>query len=168
MFIFVLCFTFIMELKPFFLYDPSIPPWERPLDDEGVLNTKRGMLTKLLASRGVESFDEPLGDYRIVGVATKYLVDITPCEERVLKDWKDTSGEDPREILYSGQLLIFRNGFIPGTGVIGWDLASSGRIHISRPLEYLDDSLRDVVIGTTPSPEHIQSIIEGYRLQEQF
>lgn len=167
--------SFIMgeDKQDIFLEDNSILPWERPLEEgHGSMLYAYDGSTKLVEQIkvGLDTINELVGPFRVIGSATKYLADIAHLSKHIFRNGESVSGEVKREILFSGGLSIYRNGQIPGTDIQGYYLERHGKIWIAKNPEeqfYGSDGLRNLVLGNDSNAVgRIESILHGYKTKE--
>lgn len=160
------------EKQNIFLEDGSILPWERPLKEGymSMLYMYNGS-TKLIEQIGFDSLDETIGPFKIIGSATKYLADIIHLGDDYIRMGEPVSGDEKREILFTGGLTIYRQGQIPGTEIQGYDFERHGKIWIARnPEDQYNSSngLKNLILDNSSNPiARIEAILSGYQTREE-
>ena len=152
-----------------YLNEGGILPWERPLPPGHIsmLHMYEGS-TNVVGYAGLDTIDELVGPFLVQVRAAKYLADIARINQ-----WGGSSGELKREVLFSGGILIFKNGLIPGTEIEGSDLVQDGDIWVARSATDLyaaDGSLRKLIFEGLDGEDRvkrIESIINGYKTQKE-
>ena len=153
------------EREPVFLYDPSIQHWDPNQD-----NLKGE--TRIFEYGGFQHFSSSVGEYRVLAHTTAHLASVRHIQG-VEVQGSDVWPERQSELVYlfNGQCTILVNGIIPGTGVRGNYQLSQGGIWVAKVQEdgfTSKDGLQRLVLGDEePTPERVEAIIEGYRLQEE-
>lgn len=173
-----------------YLHDWSILPWERPVGEKEIstLRWYNGSTT-LVRFLGLETLnlhvgenprrpDDPRGlakSYQLIGSVAKYLADIGRLSEwRELADRDTTRPEIKREILFDGNVAIYKPGIIPGTKISGYNLVQEGRIWSATTNVLMAEkpkALVNLVLGEFKGPEdalrRVEAIIAGYKDQEE-
>ena len=121
------------EESAVFLNDYSILEWERPL--------KRGYMrmsieyngqTDLVSQVDFQSVDFEVGDFRVVGSATIYEADIVHLQGKGIKRLGEVDlSLQRRRFLYSGNVVVYKKGIVPGTEFEGYDLISQGKVWLA-------------------------------------
>jgi hypothetical protein len=163
----------VEEKAAIFLYD-SIIPWKSPPKEIGgyeIIDINEHP-TKLIEQIGLDTLDETIGHFRIIGSAVKYLADVSHLGSTGFDIGGAFNGEEKREILFHGSLAIYKEGEILNTGIQGYEQVRHGKIWIARQVKepwITEDGLRSLVLGddSSGSEERIESILEGYRVQEK-
>lgn len=160
------------DKKEFILKDGSILPWERPIRAGYMSNLfLYNGSTKIIGYLGFDNLDENIGQFKIIGSASKYLVDIVHLNrENPFKSSGDKIGEKKQEILFSGGIIVYRQGQIPGTEIEGYDFEKNGKIWVTKePLERYKskDGLKNLIFENSQDyGGRIEEIISYYQNEE--
>jgi len=151
------------EKEAIFLEQGSIFPWEIP--GKFYFTVYQGS-TKLVEFVGTDKIDEVVGSFQIIGSAVKYLADI----QRINYDpCIDNPNKEEREMLFYGNICIYKKGQVPGTTFEGYNLEKMGKIWAAtKPEDKFRSSngLRDLVLGDNiPDEKRIEAILKGYQMQ---
>jgi len=161
------------DIQNIFLEDGSIVLWDIP--------PKKGNRTKpyiyngsteLIEHISIDSIDEEIGHFRIIGSAVKYLADIIYLnQEEPYIIGKKVTGNIKREILFDGGIEIYRKGQIQGTELRGYDLEGYGRIWTATEQEdrfFSSDGLINMIFNNSSDDvERIEAILKGYETNEK-
>ena len=161
------------DIQNIFLEDGSIVLWDAPpKKGNRTMPYRYNGSTELIEQIGIDSIDEELGPFRIIGSAAKYLADIIHLnQEEPYIIGKKVTGDIKREILFDGGIDIYRKGQIPGTELQGYDLEGHGRIWTATEPEEIflnSDGLKNMIFDNSSDDiERIEAILKGYETKEK-
>ncbi|MBS3072317.1 hypothetical protein J4477_00605 [Candidatus Pacearchaeota archaeon] len=160
--------------NPIFLREYSLLPWERPAPEGVILVSQLGIYsgsTCLKEFLGHDSFKTTTENFHIEASASKYLADIVRYDSQINPE--DDNRLPEEELIFSGGILIYNRGIIPGTDIGGYNLDKMGKIWCGRkPSDLMKSSngLNVLISGEGTKYDEvdgvIRKIIEGYRIQE--
>lgn len=158
-----------------FLFEEDLQRWERPVREGYIRNPLSDMYvgsTNLYSSIfGIDHFEEKVGKYDVRASAAKYIALVQRITGESIEEVEKINPEE--NVIFSGGIVIYQHGNIPGTDLRGYELVTNGNIWLARkPVKSLVKmgGLANLIFGRTKSKdsqeERIKRIINGYQFQE--
>ena len=137
-----------------FLNEGDLQRWEKPAREGYIINPLSEMYvgsTNLNSSIfGIDHFEEKVGIYEVRASAAKYIALVQRITGELIEEVETINPEE--NVIFSGGIVIYQHGNIPGTDLRGYELVTNGNIWLARkPVKSLVKmgGLANLVFGRT-------------------